>query len=157
MTGREQLLIELEFVVKNCCRLFDFIQRDDLEWQPGEGMRTLSEQANYLARIPALDLRIVQGKEEEVIDELEASLERNHPRAWCGVMREGMRELYRFYEQMTLNEYENGIASAYFGRTQVHARWLMETVTHIYHHRGALFTYLQLKGYDVSTRDLYDI
>jgi uncharacterized damage-inducible protein DinB len=156
MTGREQLLNELEFVVKNCCRLFDFIQRDDLEWQPAADLRTLSEQANYLARIPALDLRLIQGKEEEVIDELEASLERQHPRAWCGVMREGMRDLSRFIGQMTLNDYENGIASTYFGRTQTHSRWLMETITHIYHHRGVLFTYLQLKGYEIESSDLYE-
>ncbi|MFC3781910.1 DinB family protein [Bacillus chungangensis] len=35
------------------------------------------------------------------------------------------------------------------------ARWLTETVTHLFHHRTQFFTYLKQTGRDVSMDNLY--
>jgi hypothetical protein len=59
-------------------------------------------------------------------------------------------------ETMPMHEFEAGSGSAYFGRTQPYAQWLLETVTHLYHTRAQFFGYLKLLGYDVSSRTLYD-
>ena len=155
MTGRGLLLHELDWIVANCCRFFDRIEPEHHGWRPQEGVRTLCELTNHLAQIPQVDLRIIQGKTENEIDDMENSLWREHPKAWGGVMREGAGDMRRFMEQLSLDDYENGSATAYFGRTQTHCQWLLEAVTHCFHHRAQLFMYLKLNGLNVGTRDLY--
>jgi len=155
MTGRGLLLSELEWIVGNCCRLFEVIKQEDYGYTPIEGTRTIVELANHLAQLPQVDLRIIQGKQQNEITELEKSLWREHPKAWGGVMREGMTDLTRFMDQLSLDDYENDSGTAFFGRTQTYSRWLLEVVTHCYHHRSQLFMYLRLKGYDIGTRELY--
>ena len=155
MTGRGLLLNELEWITGNCCRLFDLLKQDDYGYTPLAGTRTILELANHLCQLPQIDLRIIQGKSGVEIEELEKSLWREHPKAMAGVMREGADDLRKFMENLSLDDYENGSGTAYFGRTQTYCRWLLEVVTHCYHHRAQLFMYMKLKGYDVGTRELY--
>jgi len=155
MTGRGLLLNELDWIVKNCCALLKLIKPADLDWRPADNFRTLAELANHLGQITAVDYRIIKGDGEMEIERLEQSLARENPAELAKVMQDGAVDIRRFMERLNFDEYENGSATAYFGRTQTHARWLLEIVTHIYHHRSQLFMYLKLQGYEVSTRDLY--
>jgi len=155
MTGRGLLLNELDWIVANCCRLFALVKPEHLDWSPREGMRTLKQLANHLYQIPAVDLRIIKGDGELDVEKYEAELASDSPEQWSTVMKDGARDMRRFMELLSFDDYENGSATAYFGRTQTHARWLLEVVTHIYHHRSQLFMYLKLNGYEIGTRDLY--
>jgi uncharacterized damage-inducible protein DinB len=155
MTGRGLLLNELDWIVANCCRLFALVKPEHLSWTPREGLRTLKELANHLAQIPAVDLRIIKGDGELDIEKFERELDSESADRWCAAMKDGAREVRRFMELLSFDDYENGSATAYFGRTQTHARWLLEFVTHAYHHRAQFFMYLKLNGYEVGTRDLY--
>lgn len=155
MTGRGLLLNELDWIVANCCRLFALAKPDHLDWSPLEGVRTLKQLANHLCQIPAVDLRIIKGDGEQEVEKYETELSTDSAERWCAMMKDGARDLRRFMELLSFDDYENGSATAYFGRTQTHARWLLEVVTHIYHHRAQLFMYLKLNGYAVGTRDLY--
>jgi len=155
MTGRGLLLNELDWIVKNCCAFLKMIKPEDLDWRPADNFRTLAELANHLGQIPAVDYRIVKGDGELEIERLEQSLTRENPADLVKVMQDGAVDVRRFMERLSFDDYENGSATAYFGRTQTHARWLLEIVTHMYHHRSQLFMYLKLRGYEVSTRDLY--
>ena len=155
MTGRGLLLHELEWITGNCCRLVEQIRLEDLEWRPAEGLRSVGELANHLAQIPSVDLRIMKGDSQEAVQELEDNLWRERPRAWCGVMREGNRDLCRFMERLSMDEYENGSGTAFYGRTQTYAQWLFEAIAHVYHHRAQLFMYLRLKGYELDATSLW--
>ncbi len=155
MTGRGLLLDELDRIVANCCRFLELAKPEQHDWRPQEGMRTLIELANHLAQIPSVDLRIIKGDTEQQVEDYERELTRDSGRALCGVMREGARDVRRFMEGLGFDDYENGSATAYFGRTQTHSQWLLETVTHIYHHRAMLFIYLKLNGHRIGTRELY--
>ena len=155
MTGRGQLLKELERITGNCCHFFSLVRPEHLDYAPREGMRSLRELANHLAQIPAVDYRILRGDTEEQIVELERQLDRQAPEEWQAVLKDGTAELARYIEHLTHDEYENGSGTAFYGRTQTNAQWLLEVITHCYHHRAQLFVYLKLNGYDVSTRTLY--
>jgi uncharacterized damage-inducible protein DinB len=161
MTGRGQLLRELEWISKNAARILTIPRAADLDFRPREDMRTLRELGHHLAQIPSVDMAIMRGlKEEEVTaeeDKLAARAETEGlPNGWRSVLRDGSKDLARFMEQLSSAEYETGSGTAYFGRTQTYSQWLLETVTHLYHHRSQFFTYLKLLGYDVGTRTLYD-
>ena len=155
MTGRGLLLNELDWIVANCCRLFELVKKENLDWRPRDDMRKLKELANHLAQIPAVDLRIIKGDGEMDVEKFEESLNGDTAGDWCSAMKEGASNLRRFMELLSFDDYENGSATAYFGRTQTHGRWLLEAINHIYHHRSQLFIYLRLIGYDIGTRDLY--
>lgn len=43
----------------------------------------------------------------------------------------------------------------YHEHSATQAPWFTESVTHMFHHRSQLFTYVKLRGYEVSMFDLY--
>lgn len=155
MTGRMQLLDELGWITANCCRMLEEIPEDAYSFCPQEGMRSLAQLANHLAQVPAVDLAIMQGGKEKEIQDLEASLSRSNPADWVALMREGKDSLYRYMDHLSLDQYENSSGTAFYGRTQTNAQWLLEVITHLYHHRSQLYLYLKLCGCDVKASSLY--
>lgn len=156
MTTRELLFADLERVVANCCRMLLLPSAEHLSWRPREGMRSLAELANHLAQIPAIDLQILKGTQEHVISEQERQLIRDGGEGWVEVMRQGLSDMQRFMEKLSVDNFEHDSGTAYYGRTQTYSQWLLEALTHIYHHRGQLHNYLKQLGYPVNTRTLYE-
>jgi uncharacterized damage-inducible protein DinB len=156
MTGRALLLSELERITANVARMLALVKPEHHAFRPQGNMRTLLEVANHLAQIPAIDLRILRGDKEQEITRRESELHRETGDELCEVLREGAHDFAAYYERLTFDDYENGSGTAYFGRTQTHAEWLLEAITHMYHHRAQLFMYLKLNGYEVNTRTLYE-
>lgn len=162
MTTRSMLLTELEFICRNCARLIGQLEPNMLRYRPqgAEGvdlgkMRNLIELANHLAQIPSIDTAIFRGLPEEDIQRTERELWSDDVAAMKGVLRAGYEELHRFMEKLTVSEFETGSATAFYGRTQTYAQWLLEVITHLYHHRAQLYTYLKLAGAPVEMRMLY--
>lgn len=162
MTTRSMLLTELEFICRNCARLIGQIEPAMLRFRPqgAEGvdpgkLRNLIELANHLAQIPAVDTAILRGLPEEEIQRTERELWNDNVVGLKGVLREGYEELHRFMEKLSISEFETGSATAFYGRTQTYAQWLLEVITHLYHHRAQLYTYLRLAGAPVEMRMLY--
>jgi hypothetical protein len=122
-----------------------------MDFRAHEDMRSIYELTNYLAQVPQVDMRIIRGDDEEKIRALEQELARENPAGWGEVLRLGMEESTRFYEGLTMDVYENGSATAYYGRTQTHARWLVETISRMYHHRSQLIIFMKLSGSEIRT------
>ena len=161
MTTKGLLLRELEWITGNCARLLALVRADDLDYRPRDNMRTLRQLGHHLAQIPAVDLAIMRGLKQEEVQAEEDRLtreaeERALPAGWQGVIGGGAKDLGRFMETLSMNDFEAGSGSAFYGRTQTYAQWLLETTTHVYHHRAQLFMYLKMLGYDVNSRTLYD-
>ena len=105
MTGRGLLLDELDRIVANCCRFLELVRPEQHDWRPQDGMRSLIELANHLAQIPSIDLRIIKGDSEQQVQEYERELTRDNDRALGGVMREGARDVRRFMEGLSFDDY----------------------------------------------------
>ncbi|MDQ3024439.1 MAG: DinB family protein [bacterium] len=161
MTTKGLLLKEFEWIAASCARILALAKPDDLDFRPTDRMRSLRELGHHLAQIPAVDLAIMRGlKQEEVQaeeDRLTAEAEVVElPRGWHDVLGGGVKDLSRYMETLSMADFEAGSGSAFYGRTQTNAQWLLENITHLYHHRSQFFSYLKLLGYDVGTRNLYD-
>jgi uncharacterized damage-inducible protein DinB len=156
MTGRGLLLAELERIARSCCHIIRLAEPQHFDFAPQRNMRTLHELANHLAQIPLVDLRILGGAKQDEVQELEENLRREDAEAWCALLREGYSEVRRYMESLTFDAFENSSGTAFYGRTQTNAQWLLEIITHLYHHRSQLFTYLKLLGYPVNTKTLYE-
>ena len=156
MTGRGLLLAELERIARSCCHILRQAAPEHYDFAPVRGMRTLHELSNHLAQIPLVDLRILRSSKQDEVRELEESLLREDADGWCALLREGYSEVRQYMENLSFDAYENNSGTAFYGRTQTNAQWLLEIITHLYHHRSQLFTYLKLLGYPVNTKTLYE-
>ncbi|MDQ7825218.1 MAG: hypothetical protein RDV48_20620 [Candidatus Eremiobacteraeota bacterium] len=61
----------------------------------------------------------------------------------------------QFYGALTPEQYRNGIGRAFYGHEATLPEWLLEIITHGYHHRSQLFTYLKILGSPVDMSTLY--
>ncbi len=156
MTGRGLLLSELDKITGNICRMLALVKPEHFGYSPQEGMRTLKQLATHLAQIPLVDFRLLRGDDEAAIVALEEQLAREDVDGWINLLKDGKTELTRYYERLSLDEFENNSGTAYYGRTQTNAQWLLEIIGHLYHHRSQLFMYLKLNRYPVGTRTLYE-
>lgn len=153
--NQEHLLTELQNVGRSVERLLGLMPVDRLDWRPRENMRTLLELANHLAQIPAVDLAILQASSQETVRGLEARLSRAEPAEIAVVWRGGVEAVEAFFRPLTAEQFENQVGKAFYGHEATLAEWLLEIVTHTYHHRAQLFTYLKLMGLPVDMFTLY--
>ncbi|MGE8203507.1 DinB family protein [Heyndrickxia sp. NPDC080065] len=156
---QELLFSELYIAVRTTKELLKKVSEEDFPYQPTEKMRTLLEQVNHLVQIPSVDLAIAQEKTEEEIRQLEKELYSTNTEELGEVMEKGFTEFKSYYQSLSEKEFLEKVTKPFYfpadmeGHTQ--AKWLIETTTHAFHHRGQLFNYLKELGKEVNMFDLY--
>lgn len=156
---RELLFSELYIAVRTTKELLKKVTEEDFPYQPNEKMRTLLELANHLVQIPYVDLAIAQEKAEEDVRQLEKELYSNDVVKLGEVMENGFAELTSYYKSLSEEDLLEKVTKPFYfsqdmeGHTQ--AKWLIETTTHAFHHRGQFFNYFKELGKEVNMFDLY--
>lgn len=154
---KQMLFEELELIVRTASNLIIRISPEDLDFRPAANMRSLQELAIHLVSVPYVDLLILQENAEPVIREAEQGIEaEGSPEGWVNRMKSGAASLKTYMESLSEEDFLHRTTRPFYlehGTAQ--AKWLIEIVTHAQHHRAQLFTYLKIKGYDVSMFDLY--
>lgn len=153
--NQAHLLKELGNVGRSVERLLGLLPEDRLDWRPRENMRNLLQLANHLSQVPAVDLAILQGASHEQVQELERRLARSTPGELILVWRNGVDAVGAFYASLSAEQFENQVGKAFYGHEATLSEWLLEIVTHTYHHRAQLFTYLKIMGLPVDMSTLY--
>lgn len=154
MTGRGLLLAELERIARSCCRILRELHPDDFAYQPPGGLRSALEQANYLAQIIVQDFKTITGASADELKALEEQHWSESADDWCALLRQGNEQVRRYMEELTFDGFENGSATAYYGRTQTNAQWLVDIIGRLYHHRAQLYLYLRLMDYKLTPQIL---
>lgn len=158
-TLRETLLHELETGVRTTCHLLDKAAENLPEWwnrSLRDRTRTLGELVNHLVQIPAIDLAILKEQSEEEVHILEATLQADTAEDLKRTMTEGFAALRKYFAELDEDVLLNRTSKAFYaeeGATQ--ARWLVEILTHMFHHRAQVFTYLKTFGLAIDMFDLY--
>ena len=152
---RADLIKGLKGLSPSVLRLFSLMPEEKLEWRPVESMRTLLEVANHLAQIPSVDLAILNGAPHAEVQELERALFKTSPAGLGPLWEGGLERLEQFYIALSPGEYAGGIGRAFYGHEATYPEWLLEIITHGYHHRSQLFTYLKILGAPVDMSTLY--
>jgi uncharacterized damage-inducible protein DinB len=151
----QHLLIgNLEWLTGSLNKLFAQIQQDG-GYRPRANMRTVLELANHLAQIPAIDLAILQGAPEPEIRALEAKLRTDDPERLTQVWSEGVAAVKAYFTPLDATVLATQKGKAFYGHEATMAEWLLEIVTHTYHHRAQLFTYLKELGRPIDMFTLY--
>ncbi|MGV3488929.1 MAG: DinB family protein [Tuberibacillus sp.] len=156
-TLRDVIMHEMSLGVKSTISLLKKVNPADWGYRPAENMRTLKELADHLAAIPEVDLAIMNEKSEDDIHQLETKYA--HMKS-ADELAQAMESGFKLFkeaisslpEEVYLTK-ESKPFYADFSSTQ--AKWHVEVVTHIFHHRAQFFNYLKQLGYDVNMFDLY--
>ncbi|QKS69897.1 DinB family protein [Paenalkalicoccus suaedae] len=154
---REELLEELDLGRRSMAGLLRKLREEDWAWRPAENMRSVRELAEHTAAIFEVDLHIWQEHDHATIQKIE---KRYAELATADELIDAMNEGFETYESymlgLTDEEFLTKKTTPFYaeeGQTQLH--WLVEEVSHFFHHRGQFFTYLKQRGYDISMFDLY--
>ena len=152
----ETLLEEFYTVVRTTSNLLKKADQSVFDFSPSDNMRTFLELANHLVQISHVDLAILQEKSEKEIRELEKKLSGQNVAELTHVLEEGYHLLKSYFLSLSEEEFLNKETKAFYaekGMTQ--SKWLVEIVTHAFHHRAQLFTYLKQTKHEVNMFDLY--
>ncbi|MBB6732011.1 DinB family protein [Cohnella zeiphila] len=155
---KDLLFEEMELALATTCSLLPMIREDQWDYRPRDDMRSLIELARHLAHVPAQELAILQEQSKEQVGKLVMSISRlRDAEALSEVMRDGVLALKEYMNSLDEKELLYRSTAPFFAKHQpvVQFKWLMEITTHLYHHRGQMFTYMKQLGIPVSMRDLY--
>ncbi|WP_152392943.1 DinB family protein [Paenibacillus guangzhouensis] len=154
---RDHLLDELELVVRTVESLLARINQDEWGYRPASNMRTLLELTHHLVSIPVTDLAILQEKTQEEVEQIETSVKlMKAPQELAARFRENYDLLREYMLSLSEDELLNKSTKAFYlehGTVQI--KWLIEIVTHSFHHRSQLYNYLKQKGHELQFFMLY--
>ncbi len=155
-TVRELLMAELALAVRTTGALLEKVTPELWGFRPREEMRTVLELANHLTQIPLVDLAILQERSQEEVHALEQALSASDAPHMRANMENGLNELSAYMSGLSEHDFLHKQSKPFYmehGSTQ--AKWLVEIVTHAFHHRAQLFTYLKESGVAINMFDLY--
>lgn len=154
---RDHLLHELEHGIKTSKRLIGKIAPEQWDYRPKENMRTLLELTHHLVMIPATDLAILQEKQGPEFDRIEGDIKSStDPQQLCDLMQQSYESLKNYMVSLSEDEFLNKSTKPFYSdQGSVQVKWLIEIVTHLFHHRAQLFNYLKELGHDVNMFILY--
>jgi uncharacterized damage-inducible protein DinB len=154
---RDHLLHELEHGVVTTRRLLELVKPEQWDYRPRDNMRTLLELAHHLVTIPGSDLVIMQEKGMEDVRKAEAVVAGvRDPMQLAAAMERLFGELKTYFESLDDDAFLNKETKAFYKEEPTaQAKWLIETTTHVYHHRSQLYSYLKQLGHDIQFFILY--
>lgn len=154
---RDHLLDEMELAVRTSESLIKRIKPEEWSYQPKENMRTLLQLVHHLVSIPASDLAILQEKSQPEVAEIEnraGSI--TDPEQLAKQFRDNVEVLKDYF--LSLGEEEllqKSTKAFYMEHGTVQIKWLIEIVTHLFHHRSQLYNYLKQAGHELHFAMLY--
>ncbi|MBB6454133.1 putative damage-inducible protein DinB [Salirhabdus euzebyi] len=156
---RDHLLDELYVAVRTSKKLIIKIEQKDWNYRPKENMRSLIEVTHHLVSIPLADLKcLLQEKSEDeykLIEQQVAPIRETEQLAQ--VFEHNYQTLKDYFHSMNEDDLMNKVTKPFYYQEggYVQIKWLMEILTHTFHHRAQLFNYLKELEYDVNMFDLY--
>lgn len=157
MKVRDHLLEELELSVRTSGNLIQRIKLEEWAYRPQDNMRTLQELVYHLVSIPVSDLAILQERTGEEVSEVENRVQgMTDPGQLAAQFRANYESLRDYIVSLSEDELLNKSTRAfYLDHGMVQIKWLIEIVTHTFHHRSQLYNYLKQNGHDVQFFVLY--
>ncbi|HZG16856.1 MAG TPA: DinB family protein [Candidatus Bathyarchaeia archaeon] len=154
---RDHLLDELELAVRTSEALIMRIKPEEWDYRPKENMRSLLELVHHLVSIPASDLAILQEKTQPEVEQVENRVHAiTDPHQLAVHMRENVETLRTYMLSLSEEDLLHKSTKAfYLEHGVVQIKWLIEIVTHTFHHRSQLYNYLKELGHELQFFVLY--
>ena len=157
MQIRDHLLQELELAVRTSGSLIEKIQPEEWSYQPQENMRTLLQLVHHLVSIPTSDLAIMQELSEPEVAQAENQVsDVTNPAELAKQFQRNYEALHSYMMSLSEEDLLNKSTKAFYAdHGMVQIKWLIEVVTHTFHHRSQLYNYLKQSGHELHFFMLY--
>jgi uncharacterized damage-inducible protein DinB len=154
---RDHLLQELELAVQTSSNLIALIKEEEWEFRPQSNMRSLLELVHHLIAIPASDLAIMQERSQSEVEQVENGAAGIRDTAeLLGRYESNLAAFKQYILSLSEEELlEKSTTAFYLEHGMVQVKWLIEVVTHSFHHRSQLYNYLKQNGHELSFFMLY--
>lgn len=152
---QQDLFIELQYLRRSLVKYFSILPPRSEDWRPRENMRSVWELANHLAQIPVIDTLITREATEQEVMAMEAALKADTAERLLAVWDQGIKAAMELFGTMSAQQFETSQHTSFHGFTMPAKAWLVEIVTHTFHHRAMLHTYLKLMGAPVDMSYVY--
>ena len=136
-TNCKSALNQIEFALKTTAEIIDTLEDVDLQKRPSYNKRSIGELLEHIAIICKADLLISNGATQEEMNEFYAGISYKDFKEIKEALVVNYNSLKEKYMKYTETELHESITS-YWGVTYTRFEWLLEILSHVYHHRGQL-------------------
>lgn len=154
--AKEMLLKEIEFLKLNVSNYIVMYNQENAQWSPDSRLRSLLSLTNHICGLPSVAVAILNGEPEETVFALDEPVKENSTEAFLSFFQNGCEELSSLLTSLTIDEFLNKPILNPFGGTSSPEKISIDTITHLYHHRGQLHNYLKMLGQPISTETLFN-
>ncbi|WP_439019815.1 DinB family protein [Bacillus thuringiensis] len=133
----QSALYQLKLAIDTSIQMLNQYKEDELKIQPIHSKRSLFEMCAHLSLICHADLLILNGSTEK---ELRTFYLEHTPKT-IAYMQQIMLEGYNLLSKTFLSYSQEELAevmTAYWGVSYSRFEWLLEILSHFYHHRGQI-------------------
>ncbi|RFU68666.1 DinB family protein [Bacillus sp. V59.32b] len=141
----KEVLHQLSVAVNSSIQMLEQTPDELLEWKPDENKRTLREMYVHLAILCKANYYIMSGYSQKEMEEfyLQANPVSKQE------IKECMTDSLAFLSDKALHLTESQLSEkqpSYWGTVYTRYEWLLEILSHFYHHRGQIHAFLTVKG-----------
>lgn len=157
MQIRNHLLDELELAIRTSEVLIKRVMPEEWGYQPKENMRTLQQLVHHLVSVSASDFAISQEKAQQEVAKIENSVcDVTDPDQLAEQLRLNYETLRQYFVSLSEDDLlQKSTQAFYLEHGTVQIKWLIEIVTHLFHHRSQLYNYLKQLGHELNFVMLY--
>lgn len=144
-------LHQIRIAIDSVDEMLNQLSETDLESTPIHGKRTYAELLSHIALICQADLLI---SNEATSTEMQLYYEKNTPTTIAEIKQsllanyDELVETFSGYSEEELFEQKK----SYWGVRYTRFEWLLEILSHVYHHRAQLYAYMSMDLRDVKVQ-----
>ncbi|MCA0972528.1 DinB family protein [Halobacillus litoralis] len=132
---------QLEIVIASVSEMIGQLDHEDLSFRPTEGKRSIGELIEHIATIPAADGHISNEATEEEMKAFYSSISLKTKDEMLEALFDHFSQLKVQFENFTEDQLFTETTS-WWGVTYTRFGWLLQILSHMYHHRGQLHAIL---------------
>lgn len=134
-------LNQIKIALTTTAKIIDKLEDADLQKRPSSNKHSIGELLEHIAMICKADLLISNGATQEEMNEFYSSVSYKDLKNIKDALVINYQSLKESYMKFTEAELQESISS-YWGVTYTRYEWLLEILSHVYHHRGQLHAIL---------------
>lgn len=134
-------LNQIKLALTTTIKIIDQLEEDDLPKRPSPHKHSIGELLIHIATICSADLLISSGTSQEEMNTFYSTVSYENLNEIKYAILHHFQRLEEVYMDYTEAELQQCVTS-YWGLSYTRYEWLLEILTHVYHHRGQLHAIL---------------
>ncbi|MDQ0220460.1 DinB family protein [Peribacillus cavernae] len=147
----KKMLHQLAVAVNSAIDMLEQTPDELLDWRPAENKRPIRDMFVHLAVLCKADYYIMEGYSQEDMSEFYTQAQPFTKQDIKGYMRDSFSFLNEKVNNFTESQLREEKPS-YWGIVYTRFEWLLEILSHYYHHRGQIHALLTVNGCSIDVK-----